>query len=74
MCGVWCVVWCVVCGVWCGVWCVVCGVWCVCGVCVCVFFFLVYLRIFYRSFLKTPLISLDSQKCVSCANRGTLAK
>jgi hypothetical protein len=31
MCGVLCVVWCVVCGVWCvvcGVWCVVCGVWC----------------------------------------------
>ena len=35
VCGVWCVVWCLVCGVWCvvrGVWCavyVVCGVWCV---------------------------------------------
>ena len=29
LCGVWCVVWCVVCGVWC----VVCGVWCEC-VCV----------------------------------------
>ena len=32
VCGVWSVVWCVVCGVWCvvcGVSCVVCGVWCV---------------------------------------------
>jgi hypothetical protein len=38
------------------------------------FFFLFYLCIFYRSFLKTSLISLDSRKYVSCANRGTLAK
>jgi hypothetical protein len=40
VCGVWCVVCCVVCGVWCGVvcvvWCVAYGVWCgVCGVMVC---------------------------------------
>jgi hypothetical protein len=82
VCGVWCV-WCVlcVCGVWCvcvcGVWCVVRGVWCVVrGVwCVCVYFFLLlHLLLFYRSFLKTSLISLYSQKCASCANRGTLAK
>jgi hypothetical protein len=84
VCGVWCVVcgvWCVVCGVWCvvcGVWCVVCGVWCVvCGVwCVlcCVFFSPISLLLFCRSFLKTSLISLDSQKYVSCGKRGTLAK